>query len=359
MSAGGATFQVLVLYRRWISEGRNLASATFSNTGQNFTDDACWLQRNPIRLPSSEGGTRTVSPGGAALMAASGLRTLIVMCPPAASFRPGQDERLDLPERPHALDGLVDLRERIAVGEHRLEVEAIARAANELERLPELADVGRLHAEDRRLLAHDERRLHRRQGPPELADDGVATARPQEVETFREGEGRAGQLEDDVGPGALGQLSHAREARLGGRQLLDRHHRARPPALCERQAWRGGADHDEVANSRVRGHRGREEAERTRALDHHALVGLDATDALEGVNDGPERAARRGGDPVRHAIGNAHAARGRKDVAVLREAAHEVGEALAVRAHVLLLTPAHRRHVLHAALVALPAVHVR
>src|SRR3972149_11706344 len=105
-------------------------------------------------------------------MSAGGLRPLIVMCPPAASFRPGQDERLDLPERPHALDGLVYLRERIARGEHRLEVEAIAGAANELERFPELADVGRLHAEDRRLLAHDERRLHGRQGAAELADDG-------------------------------------------------------------------------------------------------------------------------------------------------------------------------------------------
>src|SRR5262245_36023055 len=86
---------------------------------------------------------------------------------------------------------------------------------------------------------------------------------------------------------------------------------------------------------------------------------LDAADAIHGVDDGPERTARRRGDTVGYALGNAHAARRREDVAVLREAAHEVRKALAIGPHVLLFPATERGRVLHAALVALAAVHVR
>ena len=107
------------------------------------------------------------------------------------------------------------------------------------------------------------------------------------------------------------------------------------------------------------GQRRREQPQGARALDHDALMRLDATDAIEGVDDGAQRAARRGSDAVGHGIRDAHAARGREDVTVFREAADEVRKPLAVRAHVLLLAPAERRRVLHAALVALPTVDVR
>src|SRR5712664_2920536 len=83
---------------------------------------------------------------------------------------------------------------------YRSEVVTRGGAAHELERFPELADVGRLHAEDRRLLAHEERGLHRRQWPAELADDGVAPAGSQEVEALRERVRSARQLELLVGP---------------------------------------------------------------------------------------------------------------------------------------------------------------
>src|SRR5262249_23135265 len=94
------------------------------------------------------------------------------------------------------------------------------------------------------------------------------------------------------------------------------------------------------------------------ALDHDALVRLDAADAVEGVNDRAQRAARCRRDAVGHAVRDAHTPRRREHVAVLREAADQVGEALAVGPHVLLLAPAERRRVRNAAFVALPAVAV-
>src|SRR5580765_1447562 len=77
--------------------------------------------------------------------------------------RPGQDERLDLAKRPHVLDRLVDTIQGMARGQHGLEVVPRGRAADELEGFPELADVGRLNAEDRRPLADEERGLHGRE----------------------------------------------------------------------------------------------------------------------------------------------------------------------------------------------------
>src|SRR5207247_9358944 len=98
------------------------------------------------------------------------------------SVRPGEDEGLDLFEGAHALDGVVDAVERIARGEHRLEVVARGGAAHELQRLPELADVRGLHAEDRGLLAHEERGLHGCERSGELADYGLSAAGAQAVE---------------------------------------------------------------------------------------------------------------------------------------------------------------------------------
>jgi hypothetical protein len=103
---------------------------------------------------------------------------------------------------------------------------------------------------------------------------------------------------------------------------------------------------------------GREQSQRPGALHDHALVRLDASHAVEGVNDGAQRAARGGGHAVGHAVRDTHASGGREHIAVLREAADQVGEALAVGPHVLLLAAAERGRVLHAALVALPAVDV-
>jgi hypothetical protein len=103
---------------------------------------------------------------------------------------------------------------------------------------------------------------------------------------------------------------------------------------------------------------GREQSQRPGALHDHALVRLDAPHAVEGVDDGAQRAAGRGSHAVRHGVGDAHAAGGREHVAVLREAADQVREALAVGPHVLLLAAAERRRVLHAALLTLPAVDV-
>src|SRR5882724_1502553 len=100
--------------------------------------------------------------------------------------RPGQDERLDLAKRPHVLDRLVDAIQGVSRGQHRLEVVARARAAHELEGLPELPDIGRLHAEHCRLLADEERGLDRREWSTELANDGVAPARAKKVEAFGE-----------------------------------------------------------------------------------------------------------------------------------------------------------------------------
>jgi hypothetical protein len=108
----------------------------------------------------------------------------------------------------------------------------------------------------------------------------------------------------------------------------------------------------------VRQRRG-EQAQGTCALDHHALMGFDAPDAIERVDDRPQRAAGRGRDAVRHAVRDTHATRRRKHVAVLREAADQIRKALAVRPHVLLLATAERRRVLHATFLTLAAVHVR
>src|SRR5919201_2538540 len=104
----------------------------------------------------------------------------------ALSVRPGQHERLDFLEGAHALDRVVDAVERIAGGEHRLEVVPRRRATHELQRLPELADVRGLHAENRRLLADEQGGLHGREWASQLPDDGIASARPEEVETFGE-----------------------------------------------------------------------------------------------------------------------------------------------------------------------------
>jgi hypothetical protein len=86
---------------------------------------------------------------------------------------------------------------------------------------------------------------------------------------------------------------------------------------------------------------------------------LDAADAVERMDDRAEGAARGRSDAIGHAVGDAHAAGRGEDVAVLREAADQVGEPLAVGPHVLLLAPAQGGRVLHAALVALAAVDVR
>jgi hypothetical protein len=99
--------------------------------------------------------------------------------------------------------------------------------------------------------------------------------------------------------------------------------------------------------------------ERPGALDDHLLMGFEAADAFEGVDDRTQRTAGGRGHPVSHTVGYPHAARGREYIAVLREAADQIREALAVGAHVLFLPPAQGRRVLHAALVALAAVHVR
>src|SRR5262247_755618 len=124
-------------------------------------------------------------------------------------LRPWQDERLDLAECPHALDRVVDAVQGIARGQHGLEVVARTGAAHELERLPELADVGRLHAQYRRPLAHEEGGLHGREWPAELADHRVAATCPEKVEALRERVGSAGQLEDHVGATPVGELAHA------------------------------------------------------------------------------------------------------------------------------------------------------
>src|SRR5262249_47745236 len=97
---------------------------------------------------------------------------------------PGQNERLDLAERAHVLDRVVDAARGVAGGQHRLEVVARARAPNDLERLQELADVGGLHAEHRRLLAHEERGLEGSEGAAELAPPRVAPAGPEKVHAF-------------------------------------------------------------------------------------------------------------------------------------------------------------------------------
>src|SRR5215831_13276847 len=99
---------------------------------------------------------------------------------------PGQNERLDLAERANVLDRVVDAVQRVARGQHRLEVVARARAPNELERLPELADVGGLHAEHRRLLAHEERGLDGSERAAELAHHRVVPAGPEKVHAFGE-----------------------------------------------------------------------------------------------------------------------------------------------------------------------------
>jgi len=104
--------------------------------------------------------------------------------------------------------------------------------------------------------------------------------------------------------------------------------------------------------------RGREQPKWARTLDHHALVRLDPADAVEGVDDRAQSAARRRGHAVGHAVRNAHASGGWEHVAVLREAADQIGKALAVGPHVLLLPPAERGRMLHAAFLTLTAVHV-
>src|SRR5215813_3606464 len=224
-------------------------------------------------LASAATSRRPRSPGSSAGAAGSSrpLPTGQSAKPTSASCRllcPGQDKRLDLAKRAHVLDRLVDAVQRIAGGQHRLEVVAGARAPHELERLPELADVGGLHRCER---------------PAELADDGVASAGPQEVEPLGERVRRAGQLEDHVGAEPAGELAHPGQPRFRCRKHLDRYDPRRAPALGQIEPTSRSADDDELTHARVIRNRCREQPERPGALDHHALVRFDAAHAVEGV----------------------------------------------------------------------------